>query len=38
MKKLNYGKGYKYTPEYKNQEDARQEYLPKGLKGKKYLP
>ena len=37
MKELNYGKGYKYTPQYKNQEDAKQEYLPKALKGRKYI-
>ena len=37
MQQLNYGKGYKYTPEYKNKDDARQDYLPKKLKGKKYL-
>jgi putative ATPase len=37
MKDLNYGKGYKYTPDYKNPEDAAQDYLPDKLKGKKYL-
>lgn len=37
MKRLQYGKGYKYTPEYKNKEDAQQEYLPKKLKNKKYF-
>jgi putative ATPase len=36
MKKLGYGKGYKYPHDY---PDARvkQEYLPKRLRGKKYL-
>lgn len=34
---LNYGKEYKYTPEFKNQEDARQEYFPERLRGRKYL-
>lgn len=37
MKELNYGKGYKYTPEYKDPKDAAQEYLPASLKGRKYL-
>lgn len=37
MKNLNYGKGYKYTPHFDSAEDARQEYLPKKLKGRKYL-
>jgi putative ATPase len=37
MKNLNYGKGYKHTPHFKNREEAQQEYLPKKLKGKKYL-
>jgi putative ATPase len=37
MKELNYGKDYKYTPHYDNPEDAKQEYLPKRLKGRKYL-
>jgi putative ATPase len=35
MKKLDYGKGYKYSPNYDYQED--QEYLPQELKGKKYI-
>ena len=34
MKDLNYGKGYKYTPK---EDSSGQEYLPKELKGKKYL-
>jgi putative ATPase len=38
MKNLGYGKGYKYTPHFKNLEEAKQEYLPKKLKGRKYLP
>ena len=36
MKELNYGKGYKYTPHY-SPEEAKQEYLPKKLRGRKYL-
>lgn len=37
MKNLGYGKGYKYTPKFENPEDAEQEYMPKKLKGRKYL-
>lgn len=37
MKDLNYGKGYKYTPDYKNPEQTQQTYLPDTLKGRKYL-
>lgn len=37
MKNLNYGKDYKYTPDYKNKEEATQDYLPENLKGKKYF-
>lgn len=37
MKQLGYSKGYKYTPEFKDLEDAKQDYLPEKLKGKKYL-
>jgi putative ATPase len=37
MKDLGYGKDYKYTPNYDNPEDAKQDYLPGKLKGKKYL-
>lgn len=37
MKNLNYGKDYKYTPDYKNKEEAIQDYLPESLKGRKYL-
>lgn len=38
MKELDYGKDYKYTPDFENPEDAKQDYLPERLKGKKYLP
>lgn len=37
MKNLGYGKGYKYTPAFKDPVDAAQDYLPDKLKGKKYL-
>ncbi|MDO8529559.1 MAG: replication-associated recombination protein A [bacterium] len=37
MKNLGYGKGYKYTPSFKNPKDAKQEYLPEKLKNRKYL-
>lgn len=37
MKDLGYGKDYKYTPSFENAEDARQDFLPDCLKGKKYL-
>lgn len=37
MKDLGYGKGYKYTPNFKNADDAKQEYLPERLKNKKYF-
>ncbi len=37
MKDLGYGKGYKYTPEYKNKEDAKQQYFPDILKKRKYI-
>ena len=37
MQDLNYGKDYKYTPNFKNKEDAKQDYLPEKLKGKRYL-
>ena len=37
MENLGYGKDYKYTPSFDNPEDAKQEYLPEKLKGKKYL-
>lgn len=35
MKELDYGKGYKYSPKFSYREE--QEYLPKELKGRKYL-
>ncbi|OGY46155.1 MAG: AAA family ATPase [Candidatus Buchananbacteria bacterium RIFCSPHIGHO2_02_FULL_38_8] len=35
MKELDYGKGYKYSPDYDWQED--QEYLPERLKGRRYF-
>ncbi len=37
MKDLGYGKGYKYTPNFKDANEAKQEYLPDRLKNKKYL-
>lgn len=37
MKELDYGKGYKYTPDFKTAEEAKQEYFPDRLKGRKYL-
>jgi len=37
MKDLGYGKGYKYTPNFKNKEDAKQQYLPDELKNRIYL-
>lgn len=37
MKALEYGKGYKYTPDFRNKEDAKQEYFPEKLKGRRYL-
>lgn len=37
MKNLGYGKGYKYTPDFKTKEEAIQNYLPEKLKEKKYL-
>jgi putative ATPase len=35
MKDLNYGKDYKYTPNFDNPEDAKQDYLPEKLKNKR---
>lgn len=35
MKKMGYGKNYKYSPDHNYKED--QEYMPKKLKNKKYL-
>jgi putative ATPase len=37
MKELGYGDGYKYTPDFKSPEDAKQDYLPNRLKHRKYL-
>ncbi len=37
MKQTGYGKDYKYTPDYENSEEARQEYLPEKLNGRKYI-
>ena len=37
MKEIGYGKEYKYTPDFKNKEDAKQEYLPEKLKDRKYI-
>lgn len=36
MKEIGYGKDYKYTPDFKG-EEAKQDYLPKELKGKNYF-
>ena len=35
MKELDYGKGYKYNPDYRG--EVEQEYFPKSLKNRKYL-
>lgn len=37
MKQLEYGKGYKYTPEFETKEEAEQEFFPDSLKGRTYL-
>jgi putative ATPase len=37
MRELGYGKEYKYTPNYTDQESAEQDYLPERLKKSKYL-
>jgi len=37
MKTLGYGKGYKYTPDFANPDDAKQEYLPEKLRGRRYV-
>lgn len=37
MKDIGYGKGYKYTPDYKDETDAKQDYLPERLQGKRYI-
>lgn len=37
MQELDYGKNYKYTPDFKTAEEAKQEYFPEKLKRRKYL-
>ncbi len=37
MKEIGYGKEYKYTPDFENTEDAKQEYLPEKLRGRRYI-
>ncbi|TXH07953.1 MAG: replication-associated recombination protein A [Candidatus Moraniibacteriota bacterium] len=37
MKSLSYGQGYKYTPDYADPDDAKQEYFPERLSSRKYL-
>lgn len=37
MKDLEYGKNYKYTPDFKNADEAKQGYFPERLKRRKYL-
>ena len=37
MKDLGYSKGYKYTPDFDNEKDAKQDYLPEKLKKRRYL-
>ncbi|MFZ1654251.1 MAG: replication-associated recombination protein A [Candidatus Moraniibacteriota bacterium] len=37
MKSLDYGKGYKYTPDFTDPEAAKQDYLPDKFRGQKYL-
>ncbi|MGB3073136.1 MAG: replication-associated recombination protein A [Candidatus Moraniibacteriota bacterium] len=37
MKSLDYGKDYKYTPDFADPEAAKQDYLPEKLQGQKYL-
>ncbi len=37
MQEIGYGKEYKYTPDFSDKKLAQQEYLPKKLRGKKYL-
>ena len=37
MKEIGYGKDYKYTPDFENPEDAKQEYMPEELRGRDYL-
>lgn len=37
MKGLGYGKEYKYTPDFESAEEAKQEYFPEKLRGRKYV-
>jgi putative ATPase len=37
MKAVGYGKGYKYTPDFKDTESAKQDFLPERLKGRRYV-
>lgn len=37
MKNLGHGKGYKYTPNFKDAAEAEQDYLPASLKERRYL-
>ena len=37
MRDLEYGKEYKYTPDFKNEKDAEQEYFPEKLRGREYI-
>lgn len=37
MKQLDYGKEYKYNPDYEEGEKVDQTYMPKGFEGKKFL-
>lgn len=37
MKELGYGKGYKYTPDFQDTQEAQQDYLPARLQGRHYL-
>ncbi len=37
MKDIGYGKGYKYTPDYEDKQEAEQEYFPEKLQGRKYI-
>jgi len=37
MQENGYGKGYKYTPDFRDEASAKQEYFPEKLRGKKYI-
>lgn len=37
MKDLGYGRAYKYTPDFADEESAKQDYLPEQLQNKKYI-